>query len=602
MPVLPAKFVNISTALATKYGPVNVIGVVVDVWGGAFKSQGTSLCITFTIKDTNLNNGHTWDGLKIKYFKETESLLPPVREGDVILLRDLAVRVVNGRLMGVAAQDRNIPWAVFRPDRDPTSQYSALSGPVPFDPSYAEKTYAFSLLEASPTTFRTASSSGAVLAPSTFSGPSQRKFALLKDIQERQFVDLVGEIVKLHSGDFEKATLYLTDYTANDKLFRYESDGDDKATEHGRDGDPYNYIPRSKKNWDGPSGQMTIQITLWEPHASFVRGNFDRHDLIRLKNVRIRGSRIDGLLEGILHTDKENPRAVHAFRIDTKNDVRVQQLLSRKEEYWKTNHAKRKPTKDPEPPSKKLSSKKQRTKPPPKKEHGQQSLEQTTRNPTNPNVQSYQAGVTIRPLEVIVNNPSHNNKSPDGIEYRLPFQNLCYRSTVHVVDFFPPNLEDFAVPIHHNPPAPGSSQQHPFTKWEWRFCLLVESVPPPPPGQRKERVKLLVSDSDAVYLLKMDAANLRAHPSKLAALKEKLFLLWGNLQERKTKAIEDPTGCPLDSGSVSSLPFTCCIKEYGVRCHHPVTDNDNDPLPCGDRDCFGWERKFGMFMTVIHDG
>jgi len=45
------------------------------------------------------------------------------------------------------------------------------------------------------------------------------------------------------------------------------------------------------------------------------------------------------------------------------------------------------------------------------------------------------------------------------------------------------------------------------TRWEWRFCLLLESASPPPPGQPKELMKLFVSGPDAEYLLKIDAVK-----------------------------------------------------------------------------------------------
>lgn len=62
---------------------------------------------------------------------------------------------------------------------------------------------------------------------------------------------------------------------------------------------------------------------------------------------------------------------------------------------------------------------------------------------------------------------------------------------------------------------------------------------------------------------------------------------------------------PSHSPELSSLPFECCIKEYGVRCSHPVDSNAmvvdglDEPL-CSEPDCFGWERRFAMFGTTIH--
>lgn len=102
-------------------------------------------------------------------------------------------------------------------------------------------------------------------------------------------------------------------------------------------------------------------------------------------------------------------------------------------------------------------------------------------------------------------NKTHNIKSPGGIEYRVPFQNICYRSKVRVVDFFPPNMADFAVPKNSKHAVPDDDNDiNGFTMWDWRFCLLVESAAPIPPGGSRERIPLFVSGADAVYLLCMD--------------------------------------------------------------------------------------------------
>lgn len=118
-------------------------------------------------------------------------------------------------------------------------------------------------------------------------------------------------------------------------------------------------------------------------------------------------------------------------------------------------------------------------------------------------------------------------KSPAGVDYRLPFQNCRCRARVRVVDFFPPNLADFAVPID-DPDADvpsdsvysGSSRdsaeirgpwQHvgeevTERKWEWRFYLLVEDANPKSASTKNGevyRLKLMVGDRPAEFLLKM---------------------------------------------------------------------------------------------------
>lgn len=99
--------------------------------------------------------------------------------------------------------------------------------------------------------------------------------------------------------------------------------------------------------------------------------------------------------------------------------------------------------------------------------------------------------------------------------------------------------------------------------------------------------------------------SLRLHPRRLSELREKLFILWGDLEEKKRNAFlaNNEAWTPIQH---SSLPFQCCVREYGVRCAHP---EDPDAMvldgyhgePCSQPDCFGWERRFAMFGTTIHD-
>ncbi|THC88443.1 hypothetical protein EYZ11_012106 [Aspergillus tanneri] len=573
-----SKLVDISTALSTQ-GVVSVIGVVVDVFQGPWRSKGTSSCTTFTLKDSNLNNGHTWDGLKVKYFRDNESQLPPVREGDV--------KKFNGKPLGVAAQADDIPWAVFRRDSDPNSSAAPMCGPTPFEPSAIEKRLSLSLLELSFNIKRFRISSSETLPPQSYSaGPSAsktkhtwNKFTLIQDAQYETYVNLVGEVVKLYPHGGDKALIF--------ERF-------------------------SKRRWTGPSGQMSLSVTTWEPHATFVHQNVKEGDIVQLMNVHIKRSNLRDNMEAVIHGGNYNNRTFKVRIVNVEKDDRAKELLRRKEEYWnKKKRSKRKSqagneaTKAP-----KKSNKKQKQKPEAKQEESQTSLAIKKRYATNKTTGN--PGCSNRSIEDIITNKSHNNIAPYNIEYRFPFQNLCYRSTVRVVDYFPPSLEDFAVPNQEDTKRRVSNNYEDFdegfTGWEWRFCLLVESSPPPAPGQPKEQMKLFVSSHDAEYLLHMDATDLRKNSVRLAQLREKLFLLWGNLEEEKRKSAEQTTLVPHNPSTLSSRPFTCCIKEYGVICSHRAntkTDPDNmssdddESSSCSHDGCFGWDRRFAMFYTSI---
>ncbi|KAI9930375.1 3-ketoacyl-CoA thiolase with broad chain length specificity [Aspergillus wentii] len=385
------------------------------------------------------------------------------------------------------------------------------------------------------------------------------------------YVDLVAQVVKTFFNDSEKAVIYVTDYTTNETLFDYGQDDD-----HGRDGDPHNYLGTGKRKWKGPAGRMSLQVTLWEPHASYARENLKLNDFVLLTNVKIRKSRVSEGIEASLHGDRMYPNKVCVRTVDAESDDRARDLLRRKKDYWKAHGG---------------------------KQNLQEEIEKST-------VQSANPSIPTRSLAAILSNESHQNISPDGIEYRLPFQNLCYRPLVRVVDFFPHNLEDFAVPedaecaalsSSESDEAPDLNDTDRFYRWEWRFILLIEDGSPSPPGQPKEQMKLFVSGADAVHLLGIDAKNLRKNKSTLDILREKLFYLWGNLEEEKQKAAAEGNLNPQILKTVSSVPFTCCIKEYGVKCTHgPDKAAIEDGLGCSQEGCFGWERRFAMFQTVIH--
>jgi protection of telomeres protein 1 len=107
--------------------------------------------------------------------------------------------------------------------------------------------------------------------------------------------------------------------------------------------------------------------------------------------------------------------------------------------------------------------------------------------------------------------------------------------------------------------------------------------------------------------------SLRKDQEKLLQLREKLFILWGDLEERKNSSLNGQLDLPQQPRNhqqqqkPSVRPFTCCIKEYGVRHSHcraredgGHADNDGDGNdPHDPTTCLGWERRFALFGTTI---
>ena len=158
------------------------------------------------------------------------------------------------------------------------------------------------------------------------------KFALIRDIEDSRFSDLVVEIIRIYPCTDGSVEIYVTDYTHNGLLFHYNSPKDNLEI-YGTEG-LYEYSGIQKKNkWPGPFGKMTLQIKVWPPHATWLQENVKEEDCVFLRNVRIKTSS-DARLEGSLHADR-----YYSNRIDIQvlklNDPEVIQILKRRQEYWK---------------------------------------------------------------------------------------------------------------------------------------------------------------------------------------------------------------------------------------------------------------------------
>lgn len=214
------------------------------------------------------------------------------------------------------------------------------------------------------------------------------------------------------------------------------------------------------------------------------------------------------------------------------------------------------------------------------------------------------------------------------------------------MDFHPSRLEDFAVSRRRtdndclsdnsaddiDPDSDsddkGSGGRHNSRHrvWEWRFALKLEEALPAALAAKKDKrpatAWVHVGNPQAQLLTDIDAQDLRAAPhgeEALGRLREQMFKLWGDLEERKIDlearkretrdrilrgmpppssgaGAEEADGSAVDSrglGQISNKPFACCIQQYGVRVKAEEGEEDNAGE--GKR----WQRVFGLFGTKI---
>jgi hypothetical protein len=460
--------------------------------------------------------------------------------------------------------------------------------------------------------------------------PAREKFKLLQDLELQNdkasiFADLLGEVRKIYSNDF-LTELYVTDYTTNGQLYDYVFNVHDE----GRTGDPFGYINVDSSSWPGPWGQMTMTVLCRDRQSHVANTKVKVGDFVYLRNICVKMDR-DGLkLEGNCRDDPKYPEKELIEVVKAKDERRVD-VLRRKRVYEEkaeanairfyrdpsqvrerrqreeaaeeqTDEPKQKRSKNRTRKNKKANEAERQV----KSETAAGSVGQARSLAVNPSIRIHNhKGLSFKTIVDILDPDTLNRTTPKGNPYRLPFQNCTYKSKVRVVDFFPDNIADFAAPIkvsqydelsdHESSDgqsdldlAEGSDGNH--IDWKWRFFLLVEdSRPQPGCHGRPTQMQLLVADGDGDGLFNMEACNLRDKKNAiaLATLREKLFHLWGDLEEKKqeAKSTEDALGV-----KASARPFECLIKEYGVRVRDARRRSDDVVL---------YDRFFRLFGTSI---
>ena len=607
------------------------MGVVVDHLAPA-RSKGTDYVITFVLHDLSWEEG---EGLKIRYFHKEEDKLPAVKvNGDVVLLRNVKIKDMFNQPMGISNSATS--WVVLPAENIPKTMDNSCRQNVDVRKlnktaflNILETQYAISLYNAADRTNLTrlppptSLQLNGVLQP-TASAPSRKgeKFSLIRNLDLSSnpkgylFVDLVGEVRRLYSNDF-RIDLDITDYTEHKLLYDHVYEEQDETG-------------IKQEPWPGPWGQMTLTVTMWDEHAGFARKNVKVGNFVMLSNVNVIMGRDGMKLEGKLRGDPKFPDKKRVSLLgpqDAQVNGHMKELLRRKREYEVKAKAQnrifirnasemRSKRQGPDLEDSELPTNKKRNKRRNKNggkasktvDHDTTSTTEIKSLESNTHVSCTNVDVSIKPIDEIMDPQILLRSSAKGNAYHLPFQNCCYHSKVRVIDYFPDNIADFAAPRRPLEYESISDQedteesdiemyQDGGRKWEWRFFLLVEDAGPPlPGGKQKAQMPLLVAADDGEYLMKMDACDLKSDPQSLAKVREKLFVLWGDLQERKeATAAQVPAGGGVDQRVTQikplAKPFKCLIKEYGVAAR-----DETGRVKGG----LEFERMFRIWGTTIH--
>ncbi|EXJ84408.1 hypothetical protein A1O3_05075 [Capronia epimyces CBS 606.96] len=637
---IPANCISLKDAFARSTNEhYHIMGVCVDFLEPVL-SRGSDFTMKLTLHD------RTWEygcGMTFRFFCKQLKHLPTVQnQGDVVILRNFKTINTRGEIFGIS--NIQSEWVILPAtalaesdsvqDVQRQARWSGQDDPINRHQKVFnehELRYARWLADQEDAAqWRPLLGSTKLQRDHIISSnggktsPYDGKFRLIKDLEVPQtnkylFVELLGEVRRIYGTDF-RTELYVSDYTINDRLYEYRY-GDNEG---GREGDPFGYIEDSSSKWPGPWGKMTMNITLFDSHSVYAQSAVKEGTFVYLRNVQIKMDRNGSQLEGCCRGDRSNPTKVN---VDVRkphegvSDERMKALLLRKREYETKAKAenlrfvrnaqvakKRQNEGADEPKSKKTKTRNRKKKESRAKDEAEQRSDEAAaaseKTLTKPNgtVRCENVSVPCKTIMDIVDPDILVRTTAKGTTFRLPFQNSKYKANVRVVDFFPDDIADFAAPRQKseydclsdcdNPEDSDIdlTQNHENeVKWEWRFFLLVEDAAQQMVGGgRRARIELLVADRDGDYLLNMEACNLRdkSNARELAKVKERLFHLWGDLQERK----EESATVEESSMKPSARPFQCLIKEYGV----PIRSSSGQP-----KDSFQYERVFGLFGTTI---
>jgi hypothetical protein len=420
---------------------------------------------------------------------------------------------------------------------------------------------------------------------------------LVKDLRHRDFADICGQVVKQFPGN-RGCELYITDYTENKEMFFYappEMDGNEE-----REGDEFGYTAVPKKSWPGPYGYLVLQVNTQEPHSSYANASVREGDFVLLQNVRAKIRTDISKLQGDMWPDQANPDRVQIVKsMSINKSPEVQALLTRKERYWAARKAKAQANEEGERKqltrSEKKRLRKQQNKANATADEQQEEPNDVCEEQIGPTIvsskkelnQHVRCGYQEIPISTIRNildpeNKRHTCKIPNGTTQILPFVNAKYRARVRVIDFHPKVVEDFAIVSNH--PMPGTpTDLDPSQTHEWAFSLLLEdAMKSKPVGGESDTMWVTLHHKEVQYLFSNnvgDPADLRANQALLSKVKQQLFLLWGNLEEKKEDEV------------VSNRPFECCLMEYGIEM------DDEDPEKATTP--FGYKRVYAMSSTTI---
>jgi protection-of-telomeres protein 1 len=307
--------------------PYSIIGVIVT-YSEPVKSGGSDWVLNFTLQDDFVSGTVGGDtSISCRLFKATPDKFPKITGvGDVVILRTCKRQTWRHR-MDLIGDRHAAGMIVFPSNRIPIPELSQAfqtwSQKLPCDmtantkpPSPAEQMAVIHMKHASSASEPQVQQHAATM---TAKATTSKKRSLIKDLEFNRFYEIRAQVVNTYYHQMAlQVDLKVTDYTENKDLFYYA--------------DPEKEGDFPNKNWKGPFGYRTMNVTLFDANATWARANVAEGDFVYIRNVLIRESP-ENKLEGRLHGDRKDENQVDIRQL--KNSSDIEEINERREAYEK---------------------------------------------------------------------------------------------------------------------------------------------------------------------------------------------------------------------------------------------------------------------------
>ncbi|RDA82639.1 hypothetical protein CP532_0927 [Ophiocordyceps camponoti-leonardi (nom. inval.)] len=616
---LPSRYVSgrdILDGKRIKGTKVNVVGLVLDV-RDPIPTKGSDWKCEYRLYDKSLEDGV--DSLAVTIFRPKDNMPADASLGDVVAVFGAKVQCRYGDMSLIS--NHTTVLHIYDHSKIPEPPLDAL---IALQPSIMRAARAPTPEEALfvSVLYKTINrnrlpSRAAFEAQKAQSVNIKNKFSELRNVREGVYVDVLVEIVKAPYDEYEKCSIWVSDYTENDLFYNiaFSGEGSDESR---------------------PYGKQSMQITCFEPHASFVRDEqLAVGSWIYVRNLHIRLGRNGSNLEGNLHGDEKNLAKVNIEPVvvnqdSASNNPQLKAALRRKLYYKKDKKTQRREINEAADAGRKRKAQTeqstvQKTNSKQRRKIGREKkLKEVEQEDVldalpdlNKQVKCENSNKALSSLSQVMQPVFYETTIDDEpVKVQLPFVNANYRTVVRVINFEPSQLERFAHPRprsdtdllpdreadSHSSSSEQDEDEDANTVWEWCFSLELEEVIDNDGQQSPKTMWVLVDNHAGQCLLNLDAADLSRDDRLLQDVRQRLSILWGERGDAKVRAqqarrLQDCNAPPSDTPPVldlaSPLPFSCCLRQYAVT----VAEPDAQKADAGDGK--RWERVFGLFGTRI---